>query len=336
MTATAAPSPHHPDGRQAGLRPSRRFGRGLRVLALVALAAAVSVAAALAHPPARGPLLEWGCGTLHRVQAGWYVWRLGAGAPIACHDLEVLVAPGLQSAVDSSGRPQLKPSLAAQGEWVAGAAAAALGRIDELTGLSVLPATLPRIVVYPNAEEMARLWGWPAGRGAHGAYWPGAVQVVTPCAWLDCGPDGPSGGAGAALLAVLGHELTHWAFEGVTSGRIPRWLSEGLAQRAEERLLGSEAPVELVCSRARAAGRAAIDRFAGWFLVRGASAAEERQAYLLARSVVAYLDVHFPAGWEDRLVAGIRECGSFAAAFGQTTGLTLAEFERRWEEWLWP
>lgn len=330
--------PHCPPG-PAGRRSGRRF-RWLRrtrtrIRALVGLAAVVLLCAALGFPSTRGAVVRFGYGAAYRIQSGWYFLRLGASPPVPFNGFEVLVVSGDQSAVDPLGRPAVRPSLDAQGEWVAGCAAVALDRMSAATGLDDLPATPPRIVVYPNAEEMARSWGWPAGRGAHGAYWPGAVQVVAPAAWLDCEPEGLSSHAAPTLLCVVGHELTHWAFEAASCGRIPRWLSEGLAQRTEERLLGSEAPADLVRSRVRAVGWAPVDQFSRWFSVRRSDPAEERRAYLLSRSIVTYLDGELPGGWEQRLAAAARQSFSFAAAFARATGMTMSDLECRWREWVW-
>jgi hypothetical protein len=112
-------------------------------------------------------------------------------------------------------------------------------------------------------------------------------------------------------------------------------LGEGLAQRTEERLLGSEAPPELVRTRARSAGFASIGEFSQWFAVSAADPIQERRAYLLSRSLVCFLDLRCPCGWERQLVDQLRKAAPLGRALGDVTGMSMAELEQQWGDWLW-
>jgi hypothetical protein len=144
---------------------------------------------------------------------------------------------------------------------------------------------------------------------------------------------------GQSLLATAGHELTHWYLDLISFGRLPRWLSEGLAQRTEERLVGAEPPNALLKQRAAAAGPAGIEEMTKWLDVGGAGADDERRSYILARSFVGYLDDIYAQGWEQRLVTALRT-GSQAGgrsgqdAFVAAVGAPLSQVQSEWLTWL--
>lgn len=292
--------------------------------------------------------------SLVTIQSAWYMLRLGPRPAMVAEGFTVLLPDSRVLPHDAWGRPVSGLGFETQAGWVAAAARTAYLSLAAATGVDAgTPETRtpgagagsdqtgsrPTLVIYPTHEAMAAAWGWPAGRAAVAAYWPGSVQIVAPAAWLICDETGPKGTGAQSLLATVGHELTHWYLDRLSLGRLPRWLSEGLAQRTEERLFGSEAPSDLVRARAVAAGAAGIETLTSWFDVGSAGPDDERRAYALARSFVAFVDEMYHRGWEQRLVDAMRSGGRAGGrtkhdAFVVAVGRPLGEIEAQWLAWL--
>ncbi len=88
------------------------------------------------------------------------------------------------------------------------------------------------LVMYPTKEALSSSFGWPAGENALGAYWAGAIRLLSPTSWLGDMPsqrvtyvyrkDGP-----------VAHELAHMLFDYASKGNYPRWFTEGAAEYEE-------------------------------------------------------------------------------------------------------
>jgi len=332
--------------RSAGGRV-QRLGRLLRAIAcLVAVTACTgAVIWPLLPAPTRRGAADWvrsHAGLLssrayyavsHR---GWRSVQLG--------NWEVLLPPAGGVLHDHRGEPQVAWPHMEQGLWLSQAADEALAKLPAASGLSEAQigqaGELPRLILYASQRQLAAIWRWPEAHATTGIYWGGSVGVVAPVTWLPVmHPEHPGlaalGTQGSSVLqSTLVHELTHWAHDRVSLGRMPRWLSEGIAVRAEERTFGHEAPAELIAARAIRAGQASIAEFAMWFGATDASRSQELQAYALARSVVCYLDHSALDGWDERILARLAAGDRFEQAFVAASGMTLAEVEKQWLRWL--
>lgn len=353
MTAatTYQPTTKSISGLGAGLpapRPLRVFrGRAIRLFGGLFLAVMLVLVGAAATGPGHRALSARLPGAAYRtlaaVQTQWFRVRLGHRPTVTAEGFRVLLPRDGSVVHDPWGRPVSGPDFGLQARWVAAAARKAMSSLAAVTGVEALrgdvESHLPDLVIYASVEAMSAAWGWPTGRAAVAAYWPGTVQIVAPSAWLLCDSDGPLGAGGHSLLATVGHELTHWHLDRLSFGRLPRWLSEGLAQRTEERLVGAESALALIRQRAVAAGPAGIRDITSWLDVGGAGADDERRAYTLARSFVGYLDDMYAQGWEQRLVNALRKGyrvggGEEQDAFVKAVGAGLSQLESEWLAWL--
>ena len=316
--------------------PARRPARRGWLVALVAIG--VLLTAAL--PPARA--VSWRLAAAGGEAYCRWAYRHWSRAEVAGWQVVYPATAPAALSHDAWGRPSLAHSLAAQAGWLAAAATAAADRLPELTGLTraspgwgvgPVAGARPRLVLYTGAAQMAAAWGWPAGQRAEGVYWAGLIGVPAPTTWLSADDGGLVPAAAERLLATLAHELTHWHLDRATHGRMPRWLGEGLAVRAEERAVGLEWGPDRVAAAA-AAGAAPIDTVGRWLAGAAPDAATADRAYLLARSLVAYVDRTAAAGWEGRLGGALRAGRPIAAALREAFGRDYRAVEAGWQEWL--
>jgi hypothetical protein len=259
----------------------------------------------------------------------WHAW-VHRGWPVTQFDgWRIHLPPDAPIASDPWGNSDLQRPLLHQAQWVATAAERAYVTLAELTGVMPPAQERPALSLYSSQAEVGATWGDLSGHGAIGLYWAGTVGIVAPGTWLAGAGDLGAGGE-AALTAILAHELTHWALDHASGGRIPRWLGEGLALRAEERVLGERALPELLAARAARAGPAPVVEFSTWFASPAATATEEGRAYVLSRSLVGWIDQVAPAGWEETLISALRQGLPFDRAFARATLTELGVLEAGW------
>ncbi len=100
--------------------------------------------------------------------------------------------------------------------------------------------TVP-ILIYPDRGSLNRIFGWGSNESAMGVYWAGVIRVLSPGAWM---PDVPASQEQLVFAeqGPVAHEYTHLLVDYKTGGNYPRWLTEGLAEYAEEEITGGAAP----------------------------------------------------------------------------------------------
>ncbi len=97
------------------------------------------------------------------------------------------------------------------------------------------------ILIYPDRVSLNRIFGWGSDESAMGVYWAGVIRVLSPLAWMDDPPVNQQQQIFQAQGPVA-HEYVHLLVDYKTGGNYPRWLTEGLAQYAEETVTGGEPP----------------------------------------------------------------------------------------------
>lgn len=123
--------------------------------------------------------------------------------------------------------PADQDSLALVGE----AAEAAYRPVTQMMGYQ--PAGKTLIVIYPDKTELRKAFGWSGDQSAMGVYWGGAIQLLSPQAWLQQEGDQKEQ---FIRTGPMVHEYTHLVFDYMTNGNYPRWFTEGLAQYVEYRV----------------------------------------------------------------------------------------------------
>lgn len=115
-------------------------------------------------------------------------------------------------------------------EMVASSAESAYQKVSDFLGQE--PKDQVSITIYPDSESLAASFGWDKDEKALGAYWAGAIRILSPRVWVDSihqqrqfDKDGP-----------LTHELAHLLVDEITYGNYNRWWTEGIAQYVEKKI----------------------------------------------------------------------------------------------------
>ncbi len=215
-------------------------------------------------------------------------------------------------------------------ECAEGARDAALRRL----GWSPLesPGAKVPILLYADYSSLDEQFGSRPGFRALGAYWCGVIQVLSPRLWLS---ERPPVDARRQLWTrgPIIHEYTHYLLDKlIPRGNYPRWLSEGLAQYVEYREAGYlwlEAS-NTISTPIRDSGLYSIAELGGGFDSLPNTALAYREAFLLVTYLV---DSQGPDTFS-HVLKGLASGLSFEVSLLRATGLSLAQLEDLWLDWL--
>ncbi len=101
--------------------------------------------------------------------------------------------------------------------------------VPVITAMGSAPKGKTLIVIYHDKAELRKAFGWSGDESAMGAYWGGAIQLLSPHAWMKDGQSTKDFIHSGPMV----HEFTHLVFDYMTNGNYPRWFTEGLAQYVE-------------------------------------------------------------------------------------------------------
>jgi len=94
------------------------------------------------------------------------------------------------------------------------------------------------VVIYPNQEELNGSFGWEGDKSASGAYWAGSIRLLSPYGWDEDVKEERIIQETLIKVLPISHELSHRLIDVWTQGNYTRWLTEGLAQHIEEKVVG--------------------------------------------------------------------------------------------------
>jgi hypothetical protein len=163
-----------------------------------------------------------------------------------------------------------------------------------------------------------RVFGWGKDESAMGVYWAGVIRVLSPRAWMG---DTPVGQQQQVLQAQgpVAHEYTHLLVDYKTGGNYTRWLTEGLAQYAEQTIAGGNPPDR---------ERLEVDEPMNQLDKRFDDPVWQDYSYTVSLDMISYLISRYGSGRIPRLLNAL-DCGEpMDKAFGQVYGITLDQFVR--------
>lgn len=188
---------------------------------------------------------------------------------------------------------------------------------DQTTRFAYKPEKKPIIELFPDAQSFSvRTAGMP-GLETYGASLGRVMTTVAPRAGETLGPFN--------WPRVLRHEFTHTLNLMYTEGRVPRWLTEGLAVWTERVPFRFPNVPEMMYERAMKddmpTARSMITKFEGEF------------GYMSGFWIVRYIDEHF--GWEKvrTLITAYGEGKEDDDAFLAATGMNVDEFHVKFSAW---
>jgi tetratricopeptide (TPR) repeat protein len=130
------------------------------------------------------------------------------------------------------------------------------------------------------------------------------------------------------LRALLYHEYTHVVIRGVTGGRVPTWLNEGLALIEQRSAMDGE--VEMVRQLAVKGELPSLGTLNDSFV--GLSSSDARVNYAVSYVATRYLADRWSLWDIQRLLHRLGDGVPFDGALEEVTRLTLADFEQEWRE----
>lgn len=178
------------------------------------------------------------------------------------------------------------------------------------------------IVIYHDKTELRKVFGWSGDESAMGAYWGGAIQLLSPRAWMQ---DGQST-ADFIHSGPMVHEFTHLVFDYMTNGNYPRWFTEGLAQYVEYKVNHYEwiTPGNRLDGTLYTAEELEQDFD---------NLPNQSLAYRESLAAVRYIaEVHGESSLR-QVISALQSGRPIDQAITQATGMSYADFDKAWRAW---
>jgi hypothetical protein len=174
------------------------------------------------------------------------------------------------------------------------------------------------ILIYPDRVSLNRVFGWGKDESAMGVYWAGVIRVLSPRAWMG---DTPVGQQRQILQAQgpVAHEYTHLLVDYKTGGNYTRWLTEGLAQYAEQSITGGNPPDQ---------ERLEVDEPMNQLDKKFDDPVWQDYSYRVSLDMISYLISSYGSGRIPRLLNVLDRGEPMGKAFTQVYGSTLDQFVR--------
>jgi hypothetical protein len=172
------------------------------------------------------------------------------------------------------------------------------------------------ILVYPDRASLNRTFGWGSDESAMGVYWAGVIRVLSPRAWMGDIPVSQQQQVFQSQGPVA-HEYTHLLVDYKTGGNYTRWLTEGLAQYAEETITGGDPP-----DRERLAVNEPVNQLDRRF----DDPVWQDYSYTVSLDMISDLISNYGSQRIPRLLDALDRGQTMDKAFAQVYGVTFDEF----------
>jgi hypothetical protein len=174
------------------------------------------------------------------------------------------------------------------------------------------------ILIYPDRASLNRIFGWGNDESAMGVYWAGVIRVLSPRVWMG---DTPVNQRQQVLQAEgpVAHEYTHLLVDYKTGGNYTRWLTEGLAQYAEQTITGGNPPDRK---------RLEVDEPMNQLDKRFDDPVWQDYSYTVSMDMISYLISSYGSAPIPRLLEVLDRGEPMDKAFTQVYGITLDQFVR--------
>jgi hypothetical protein len=174
------------------------------------------------------------------------------------------------------------------------------------------------ILIYPNRASLNRIFGWGNDESAMGVYWAGVIRVLSPRVWMG---DTPVNQRQQVLQTQgpVAHEYTHLLVDYKTGGNYSRWLTEGLAQYAEQTIAGGNPPDRK---------RLEVDEPMNQLDKRFDDPVWQDYSYMVSLDMISYLISSYGSAPITRLLNFLDRGEPMDKAFTQVYGITLDQFVR--------
>ena len=188
--------------------------------------------------------------------------------------------------------------------------------------LGYTPKDKGLLIIYPDKSHLNQVFGWTSGESAMGVYYGGAIQVLSPRAWLR---DGEAEREFIRTGPVL-HEYTHLVFDYMTNGNYSRWFTEGLAQYMEYKINGYEWLTKDNKLDGRLYSMAEMeDHFDGLD--------NKALAYRQSLAAVRYIAETKGEDTLRNIITGLARGVSLQQAIAANMGMSYEEYDQAWRNW---
>jgi hypothetical protein len=176
------------------------------------------------------------------------------------------------------------------------------------------------ILVYSDRASLNKAFGWGSDESAMGVYWGGVVRVLSPRAWMGNVPAGEQQQVFQSQGPVA-HEYTHLLVDYKTGGNYTRWLTEGLAQYAEQTITGGDPPDR---------ERLAVDETMPQLDKRFDDPVWQDYSYTVSLDMISYLIASYGSQSIPELLDALDRGQPMDKAFAQVYGITLDQFVKNY------
>ena len=178
------------------------------------------------------------------------------------------------------------------------------------------------ILIYPDRTSLNRCFGWNSDESAMGVYWAGVIRVLSPRVWMENIPASQQQQVFQAQGPVA-HEYTHLLVDYKTGGNYTRWLTEGLAQYAEQTITGGDSP-----DRERlAVTEPALMQLDGKF----DDPVWQDYSYTVSLDLISFLINNYGSQRIPQLLEALDRGQSLDKSFAQVYGITFDQFIKSYD-----